>query len=339
MSDNDRYNLFEPRLDLNPPINRPISPQSTGEQAYDDLAIHHPKTNREAVRRNDPNLVDSEAAVIDGELEAIRSGGDRNGIPLVKKDIIYENQNGDPNVMIPNPVAGYAYFNNNEWNSVSIYDRPRDQPGAELVGQVLHGARNSSQYQSGDFVPYGAPLIRQSDAGSPGAIHGHIELEPAQYKQYLGDMLNGTITQGRYPPPQVNQPGGEGNALYEQAKKQLDELPKGTFKNDQERDNAAAALAASAYATKGTPGEVRQIADVTMNEQGMLFALDRVGNTDVAKRVEMPLQQAVSQTIQQSTEQVQQRKQELQAPQNTPPLAPEQTNPTQTNPAVSPMRL
>ena len=39
-------------------------------------------------------------------------------------------------------------------------------------------------------------MIRQSDAGTPGAVHAHIELEPDQYRRFLGDMLNDRITLG-----------------------------------------------------------------------------------------------------------------------------------------------
>jgi peptidoglycan hydrolase-like protein with peptidoglycan-binding domain len=86
--------------------------------------------------------------------------------------------------------------NHDGTNSISIYSHPAGDPKRELVGQVLHGAVGSSPYKTGDFVEYGAPLVRQSDVGSKGAVHAHIELEPDQYRKYLGDMLNDRITLG-----------------------------------------------------------------------------------------------------------------------------------------------
>ena len=178
---NDRILIREPRLDLG--TNREVPTTFTGEQAYDWLAIHHPKTNAAAVRNGDAAAVDRPAAVIDGELEAVRTRGDRNGIPLVMKDLILETTSGNKSVMIPNPVAGYAEFRNDGTNAISLWSKPPGSPDNELVGQVLHGARGSSPYKSGDFVPYGAPLVRQSDVASTRAVHPHIEEEPAQFKK------------------------------------------------------------------------------------------------------------------------------------------------------------
>ena len=194
---NDRIVIREPRLDLG--TNREVPTSLTGEQAYDWLAIHHPQTNAAAVRDGNAAAVDRPAAVVDGELEAVRTRGDRNGIPLVMKDLILETPSGNNAVMVPNPVAGYAEFRNDGTNAISLWSKPLGSPENELVGQVLHGARNSSPFQHGDFVPYGAPLVRQSDVGSPGAVHAHIEVEPAQFKQYLGDILSERINTQQRP--------------------------------------------------------------------------------------------------------------------------------------------
>jgi peptidoglycan hydrolase-like protein with peptidoglycan-binding domain len=194
---NDRLVIREPRLDLG--TNREVPRNFTGEQAYDWLAIHHPRTNADAVRNNNPAAVDRPAAVIDGELEAVRTRGDRNGIPLVMKDLIFETTTGNKSVMIPNPVQGYVEFRNDGTNAISIWSKPLGSPDNELVGQVLHGARGSSPYSQGDFVPYGAPLVRQSDVGSPSAVHAHIEVEPEQFKRYLGDILSERINTRQYP--------------------------------------------------------------------------------------------------------------------------------------------
>ncbi len=194
---NDRIVIREPRLDLG--TNREVPTNLTGEQAYDWLAIHHPKTNAAAVQSGNAAAVDRPAAVVDGELEAVRTRGDRNGIPLVMKDLILETPNGNKSVMVPSPVAGYAEFRNDGTNAISLWSKPIGSPDNELVGQVLHGARNSSPFKPGDFVPYGAPLVRQSDVGSPGAVHAHIEVEPAQFKKYLGDILSERINTQRRP--------------------------------------------------------------------------------------------------------------------------------------------
>ncbi len=190
----ERIRVVEPFGNGN--SNRTIPHGTTGEDAYRDMKIHHPNANREAVRTGDASKADRPSAMVEGELETVRTRGDRNGIPLVHKDLILSNQKGERDVMIPNPVAGYVQVNADKWNSISIWSHPPGDPQRELVGQVLHGARGTTPYKTGDFVEYGAPLIRQSDAGTPGAVHAHIELEPDQFRRYLGDVLNDRITLG-----------------------------------------------------------------------------------------------------------------------------------------------
>jgi hypothetical protein len=193
----DRIHIVEPFG--NGSSNRELHHGITGEQAFRDLKIHHPNANADAVRTGNASHVDRAAGFVEGELEAIRTRGDRNGIPLVSKDLILANDAGGRSLMVPNPVQGYVEFRHDGTNAISIWSGPKGDPNRELVGQVLHGARGSSPYKDGDLVPYGAPLVRQSDVGSPGAVHAHIELEPAQYKRYLGDILNDRITLGHAP--------------------------------------------------------------------------------------------------------------------------------------------
>lgn len=176
--------------------NRVLRHGISGEDAFRELKIHHPKTNAAAVRAGDASKVDRTAGMVDGELEAVRKREDINGIPLVQKDLILTDRAGGRSLMIPSPVAGYVKLNNDGTNSISIYSHPVGDARRELVGQVLHGAVGSIPYKTGDFVEYGAPLVRQSDVGSPGAVHAHIEVEPAQFRRYLGDMLNDRITLG-----------------------------------------------------------------------------------------------------------------------------------------------
>ena len=190
----DRITLVEPFGNLT--SNRVIAHGISGDAAYREMKIHHPNTNSEAVRTGNASKADRHSQMVEGELETVRTRGDKNGIPLVHKDLILTDPDGSRRVMIPSPVAGYAQVNNDTWNSISIWSHPAGDPQRELVGQVLHGARGTTPYKTGDFVEYGAPLIRQSDAGTPGAVHAHIELEPEQFRRYLGDVLNDRITLG-----------------------------------------------------------------------------------------------------------------------------------------------
>ena len=182
-----KYQLFEPRIDLN--RNIPV-------RSFEELAIHHPKANASAVRAGNANSVDSEAAFVNGELEAVRI---RNGNILVKKDIIFQDQSGNRNVSIPAPVSGYIDYLRGPTQAVRIFDKPESDPSRRLIGQVLHMDPGSFNLRDGSFVQYGQPLGRQSDTGSPGAIHGHIEVEAEQFRKYIQDLNSGVITQETYP--------------------------------------------------------------------------------------------------------------------------------------------
>lgn len=181
-----KYTLLEPREDLN--RNVPVT-------SYEDLAIHHPNTNRDAVRTGNAGAVDSDASVVNGELEAVRRA---DGNILIKKDLIFQDPNGSANVSVPAPVEGYAhYLDPNEYGGVRIYSKPFGTPGAELVGQVLHMDDRTFTKAEGERIQYGEPLGTQSGTGPGGrgtyGIHAHVEVEPAQFQRYINDILEGRI--------------------------------------------------------------------------------------------------------------------------------------------------
>lgn len=199
----DRITLIEPYGNLT--SNRSVPHGMTGEDAYERLRIHHPNSNANAERTQDPadmerngRGVPRAGQVVEGAMEEVSFVGDRNGIPLVKKDLIMETDRGSRNMMIPNPVAGYVQFTGDSANTINVWSGPPTDANRELVGRVLHGAAGSSSYTDGQYVPYGAPLVRQSNVGTP-PVHAHVELEPDQFRRYLGDILNDRITRERWP--------------------------------------------------------------------------------------------------------------------------------------------
>ncbi|MGN6153724.1 MAG: peptidoglycan-binding protein [Lysobacteraceae bacterium] len=181
-----RYTLLEPREDLG--RNIPVS-------SFEGLAIHHPNTNREAVRTGNAAAVDSRGAFVNGELESTRREGSHT---LVKKDIILLDPSGNANVSVPAPISGYAhYLNPNTFGGVRIYDKPFGTPGAELIGQVLHMDNRTFTKREGERIEYGEALGIQSGTGPKGrhhfGTHAHVEVEPAQFQRYINDLLQGRI--------------------------------------------------------------------------------------------------------------------------------------------------
>lgn len=183
---------------------------------YEDLDIHHPTRNRRGMETG--RLEDFEARrlhqSVNGEFEEIRALA--GGRILVKKDFILTHD-ADGAVRIPSPVEGYVHYLQGDPNAaLRIYDRPHHQSGAKLLAQVLHMDADSFQLVEGERVAYGQPLGTQSDTGTPGAIHAHVEAELDQFKQYIHDIDSGAITPDSYP-ALLSSPYNPHNFLYMQA--------------------------------------------------------------------------------------------------------------------------
>lgn len=167
---------------------------------YDDLEIHHPTANRHGLRtgrREDFETPHKRRhARVDGSFEEVRYEPD--GRVLVKKDFILTRGDGGP-VHVPSPVAGHVHYLRDRTQGVRIYDRPFGTPGARLLAQSLHMDPASFRIPEGGRVAYGQPLGLMSDTGTPGSIHAHVEAEPAQFRRYIRDIVDGTIAPGRWP--------------------------------------------------------------------------------------------------------------------------------------------
>lgn len=151
--------------------------------SFEDLEKHHPSSGREDGRQYD---------TINGELEEVRHLPD--GRTFIKKDFILSQDTPGP-VNVPAPIGGYVHRLNDDYNTVQIFDRPYGEPGAIRLGQVLHMA-DGSLPPEGARVEYGQPLGRMGDAGTPGSVHAHVEVEAGQFQDYIRDIDNGTIQPG-----------------------------------------------------------------------------------------------------------------------------------------------
>jgi hypothetical protein len=125
--------------------------------------------------------------------------------------------------------------------------------------------------------------------------------------------------------PQLNQLDDKARVLYQQIDKQLTEkLPPDTFKNEQERTNAALALTAQAY------GKLNQVADVGVKD-GILAVSDGKLGDPASKGTHMKLEDAVKQTPEDSLRQIVQKQNEVQLesrpPQLPPPVETQQQRP------------
>lgn len=149
--------------------------------SYEDLHKHHPSSGREPSRQY---------GAVHGELEEIRRV---DGRVFVKKDFVLAQDVPGP-VEIPAPVAGYAHFLHDAWNTVQIYDKPYGTPGAQREGQVLHMVPGSSPFGEGAHIRYGQRLGEMGQTGSPGSIHAHVELEVGQFERYIRDINNARVS-------------------------------------------------------------------------------------------------------------------------------------------------
>lgn len=149
---------------------------------YSDITRHHANRGFESDRGYDE---------VGGRQEEIRRL--KNGLELVKKDIVLENANGSTdNVMVPAPVSGYARTSK-DYGKFALYDKPT---GGNLLGQVLHLDPSSFQFKDGDYVNYGQSIGRQAGTGAGGKLnaygtHAHIELVIEQWRKYIQDLQTG----------------------------------------------------------------------------------------------------------------------------------------------------
>jgi peptidoglycan hydrolase-like protein with peptidoglycan-binding domain len=108
--------------------------------------------------------------------------------------------------------------------------------------------------------------------------------------------------------PKLSNPNHPDNALYQQAMKGLELMPAGTFKNAQERENAAATIAFEAKVSG-----LSQIDHVkSAGNNAGFFAVQGTLEDPANKRVYVDREQAVQQTVQQSTQLMQQNTQNQQ---------------------------
>lgn len=154
---------------------------------YEDLAKHHPSAGRE------PNR---DYATISGQLEEVRRVGGRT---LIKKDFVLLVDGSNRSVLVPSPLAGYAKTNRT-YGTLKIFDAPSN---GRLLGQVLH-LDPAFKVKDGDAISYGQHIGVQAGTGRTGAqnyaIHVHAELEEANFKRYIADMVNGTLSPDRGKP-------------------------------------------------------------------------------------------------------------------------------------------
>lgn len=102
--------------------------------------------------------------------------------------------------------------------------------------------------------------------------------------------------------PLLSNPNHPDHALYKQALVGLEKLPASTFKNEQERQNAAASVAFEAKVTGLT-----KIDNVALSTNGSgLFAVQGAMNDPAHQRIYVDKAQAAAQPIEKSTQQMQQ---------------------------------
>jgi peptidoglycan hydrolase-like protein with peptidoglycan-binding domain len=156
-------------------------------ESYEDISRHHQDRGRESGR---------DYAIVAGEEEEVRRLDD--GRVFVKKDLalVREDTDSDQGVPVPSPATGYVSYLNDSTNTVIVYDRPyvEGEPEPKRLAMILHMDPNQNVFQEGQRVEYGQPIGVQSDFGSPGATHLHVEAENEQLMRYVADINRGALT-------------------------------------------------------------------------------------------------------------------------------------------------
>ncbi|RIA35180.1 putative chitinase [Ectopseudomonas oleovorans] len=148
---------------------------------YEDLARHHPSKEPEDNR---------DYETINGKLEEVRRVGGRI---LVKKDFVLLVDGSNRSIPVPSPLAGYAKTNR-AYGTLKILDAPSN---GKLLGQILH-LHPDFKVNDGDAITYGQHIGLQARTDRVGGqtypIHVHAELEEADFKRYIADMVSGTLS-------------------------------------------------------------------------------------------------------------------------------------------------
>ena len=164
---------------------------------YEDLAKHHPSAGRE------PNR---DYETINGQLEEVRHVGGRT---LIKKDFVLLVDGSNRSIPVPSPLGGYAKTRRS-YGTLQIYDAPSN---GQLIGQILH-LHPTFLVNDGDAITYGQHIGIQATTdrlgAQVGAIHVHAELEEADFKRYIADMVSGTLNPDEEKPDVAS--GGESAA-------------------------------------------------------------------------------------------------------------------------------
>lgn len=149
---------------------------------YDDIEKHHPSKGKEKGRQYE---------TLHGKLEEIAKS---NGQLHVKKDFILS-ENGNSNVNVPSPVAGYAYYDKN-YGTVAVYDKPKTD-GGKLTAKLHHIKPGTLTFGNGGRVEYGQGLGQQYGTGKNGrktyGIHSHVETDEITFRKYIDDIVSGKI--------------------------------------------------------------------------------------------------------------------------------------------------
>jgi hypothetical protein len=102
--------------------------------------------------------------------------------------------------------------------------------------------------------------------------------------------------------PLLSNPAHPDHALYRQALTGMEKLPTGTFRNEQERQNAAASVVFEAKVSG-----MNRIDNVALSTNGSgLFAVQGAMNDPAHQRIYLDKAQAAAQPIEKSTQQLQQ---------------------------------
>lgn len=148
---------------------------------YEDLARHHPSKEPEDNR---------DYETINGKLEEVRRVGGRI---LIKKDFVLLVDGSNRSIPVPSPLAGYAKTNRT-YGTLKILDAPSN---GKLLGQILH-LHPDFKVNDGDAITYGQHIGLQARTDRVGGqtypIHVHAELEEADFKRYIADMVSGTLS-------------------------------------------------------------------------------------------------------------------------------------------------
>lgn len=279
-----------------PTIHSPISGEITfvGGQ-YGTIKIRDADGNSHQILHTQSQTVEVGDRVEVGDAIGTMGGRGPNGASQYAQHVHYQLKDSHGNALNPEEF----------WNNKRILST------AHRADDILKSGENGSDVKHvqellnkfGYRDSHGNPLVTDGDFGQKTreAVQAFQRAHGLEDDGVIGAKTIEALKKAEQS-PLLSNPGHPDHMLYQQALAGIEKLPSTSFRNDQERQNAAASIAFEAKVSG-----LKQIDNVVLSSNGSgIFAVQGAMNDPSHHRIHLDKAQATSEPVEKSTVQIQQ---------------------------------